>query len=109
MTVRPTPTIRPGYLYEADDGPKVAVYCEPCTSFYVKGFGDGQTPQAFREGQSFRRMTNCPFSRGNPSRCLEHEITYAGEAPPSMVAWLEADKPDWPKCPEDFIDGGRDV
>lgn len=109
MTGDSTSSIRLGYLYESEDGPRVALYCEPCTSFYVKCFGGNEELQAFKGGETFHRVSNCPYARGYPTRCSKHEVVYAGNAPPAMVRWLEGDRLDWPKCPEDFNDGEGDA
>ena len=105
MTLRHTSSRRAGYLYKTDGGPRVALYCEPCTSFYVKSFSDEEELQDFKNGEPFRRTSNCPYASENPSCCWQHEVIYAGDAPPTMVAWLESERPDWPKCPEDFVKG----
>lgn len=109
MTVPRTSSLLPGYLYQSDDLPNVAFYCEACTSFYVRGFADKQELEAFKAGQPFSRASNCPYCSGYPFRCSEHIVTYVGDAPPRMLAWLEAGQPNWPKCPEDFIDGEDDA
>ncbi len=43
---------------------------------------------------------------GLATYCQEHEVTYAGDAPPQMVKWLESGRSDWPKAPVDFVAGG---
>ncbi len=96
--------VRQGYLIEAEYGSRVAVYCGGCTSFFVKGFSGEEELQSFKDGHPFRRVSNCPYSLDCPSYCREHEVTYAGDAPPQMVEWLESIRSDWPKCPADFID-----
>jgi hypothetical protein len=96
---------RLGYLFTAEYGTRVAVYCSGCTSFFVKGFSGEEELQDFKNGLPFRRASNCPYSFDCPSRCREHEVTYAGDALPQMVEWLESDRSDWPKCPNDFISG----
>lgn len=96
---------RPGYLITAEDCTRVAVYCNGCTSFFVKGFSGEEELQAFKNGLPFRRASNCPYSLHCPLHCRGHEVTYAGDAPPQMVEWLESDRSDWPKAPEDFIKG----
>ena len=97
---------RLGYLFTAEYGTRVAVYCSGCTSFYVKGFSGEEELQDFKNGLPFRRVSNCPYSRYCPLYCREHEVTYTGDAPPQMVEWLESGRSDWPKAPEDFIEGG---
>lgn len=96
---------RPGFFFESGQGPRVAVYCCECTSFYVKSFGSHDEVQAFKSGGSFRRASNCPYDRSYSSYCKHYEAICVGEAPLRMVAWLEGDQSDWPKCPEDFIEG----
>ena len=97
---------RPGYLFTAEYGTRVAVYCNGCTSFYVKGFSGEEELQDFKNGLPFRRVSNCPYSRYCPLHCREHEVTHTGDAPPQMVEWLESGRSDWPKAPEDFVAGG---
>lgn len=96
----------PGFLYDAAGSPRVAVYCSGCTSFYIKSFSSDNELKAFKSGEPFRRTSNCPYDRSYTDHCKRFEAIDAVDAPPAMVTWLESDRPDWPMCPEDFIDGG---
>ncbi|CAN1566650.1 hypothetical protein MCEREM21A_02957 [Sphingomonadaceae bacterium] len=57
--------------------------------------------------QTYRDREGFLLSAGGlAAYCREHEVTYTGDAPPQMVEWLESDRSDWPKAPEDFVAGG---
>ena len=57
--------------------------------------------QTYRDRQGFLLSAGGLAANGR-----EHEVTYTGDAPPQMVEWLASGRSDWPKAPEDFIEGG---
>ncbi len=91
-------SFEPGYV-------SVTFYCPVCHHWLMYQFKDeeGTTPETGAISANWdvtcRLINTC-----NPLRCNgRHDIIPIGPKPQALRDWLDADQPDWPKCPEDFI------
>lgn len=83
----------------------VTYFCPTCHHWLWKWFREEFTPSPGEVSTDWHgkcRLTNT----GNPLRCNDsHDIIPVGPAPQSLLDWFDAGQPDWPRSPEDFIEG----
>jgi hypothetical protein len=81
----------------------VTYYCPTCHHWLFKWFEQEYTPKIGEVSDGWHGKCRLSNTR-NPLRCNDrHVIVPEGPAPQSLRDWFEADQPDWPKCPEDFM------
>jgi hypothetical protein len=86
----------PGYV-------SVTFYCPVCHHWLAQQFKEEYAPETGAISDGWHVMCRL-INTHNPLRCNGiHDIIPIGPKPQALRDWFDADKPDWPKCPEDFI------
>ena len=82
----------------------VTYYCPTCHHWLFRLFEEEFTPKIGEVSDGWHGRCRLINTR-NPLRCNGiHDIVPEGPAPQRLLDWFEADQPDWPKCPEDFVE-----
>lgn len=84
----------------------MAFYCPTCTSWLWPMLGEESMPAV---GESFDlNVLSCRLINAqHPLECNGyHTVVLQGPAPQALLDWRKNDEPDWPKAPEDFVEGG---
>ena len=89
-------SFEPGYV-------SVTFYCPVCHHWLTRHMTEEEAPET--GVISADRYAMCRLiNTHNPLRCNGiHDIIPIGPKPQALRDWFDADQPDWPKCPEDFI------
>lgn len=81
-------------------------YCGTCTHWLFRWFNSEFMPSIGELSEGWSAGCRLKSSH-NPLSCSgKHDLIVKGPAPKALLNWFDADQPDWPKAPEDFVDGG---